>query len=103
MATIFKAPIEAPAEGSTPAAPAPITSDQQSKYDELLKTIKSWEELPTSTSKDAKSEPLSDPEKLWLSRECLLRYLRATKWNLDHSVKRIKGYHPLIRLNSEYC
>jgi hypothetical protein len=91
MATIFKTPIEAPAEGCTPAAPTPITSDQQSKYDEFLKTIKSWDTLPTASGKDAKSEPLSDLEKLWLSRECLLRYLRATKWNLDHSIKRIKG------------
>lgn len=32
---------------------------------------------------------LSDYERFWLSKECILRYLRATKWNKERTLKRI--------------
>lgn len=35
--------------------------------------------------------PLTVDEKAWLSRECLLRYLRATKWDHESAAKRIEA------------
>ncbi|KAF1957909.1 CRAL/TRIO domain-containing protein [Byssothecium circinans] len=84
-------PFPHPAEGSKPAVPPPLTADQQSKYDELLTTVKSWTDLPKSSAKGAEQAPLTDSERMWLTRECLLRYLRATKWNLAQASKRLQG------------
>lgn len=67
-----------------PAAPT-LSSDQQSKYDSLLATIRTWvTESPLST-------PLSTSEQIWLTRECLLRYLRASKWALPSATTRLKS------------
>ncbi|TFK47681.1 CRAL/TRIO domain-containing protein [Heliocybe sulcata] len=34
---------------------------------------------------------LSDEEKFWLSWECMLRYLRATKWDVSSAIKRLEA------------
>ncbi|KAF2112889.1 CRAL-TRIO domain-containing protein [Lophiotrema nucula] len=83
-------PFAFPAAGTKTATPAPLTADQQTKYDEFLKTVKSWETLPKTSAKGAEQSPVTDDEKLWLTRECLLRYLRATKWNLAQAIKRLQ-------------
>jgi hypothetical protein len=83
-------PFPHPAEGTHPATPPALTADQQPKYDEILATVKSWTELPKSTAKGAEQEALSPAEQMWLTRECLLRYLRATKWNVAQSAKRLQ-------------
>eukprot|EP00755_Sulcionema_specki_P006077 Sspe_Gene.5088::Locus_1675_Transcript_2_2_Confidence_0.667_Length_748::g.5088::m.5088 len=44
-----------------------LTKDQRAAYDELRKTVDSWEHL-------------SDAQKEWLDERCLLRYLRARKF-----------------------
>lgn len=90
MATVYKTPLEHPAEGCTPAPYPPLTAEQQTKYDELLAAAKSWATLPTTSAKGAEQSPLTDDEKLWLTRECLLRYLRATKWNTASAIKRVQ-------------
>ncbi|KAF2873561.1 CRAL-TRIO domain-containing protein [Massariosphaeria phaeospora] len=82
-------PFPEPAAGCTPAAPAPLTAEQQTKYDELLTAAKSWETLPTS-AKGVDKAPLTDDERMWLTRQCLLRYLRATKWTLPQAIKRLQ-------------
>ncbi|CAL9733128.1 phosphatidylinositol transfer protein Pdr17p [Monosporozyma unispora] len=33
--------------------------------------------------------PLLSWEKFWLTRECFLRYLRANKWNTEHTIKHL--------------
>ncbi|KAI0129371.1 CRAL/TRIO domain-containing protein [Hypoxylon sp. NC0597] len=81
----LKTPIPTPtASSSAPEKPA-LTTDQQSKYDWLLKQVKGWTEVPSKE----KSGPLTDSEKMWLTKECLLRYLRATKWHERESEKRL--------------
>lgn len=69
----------------------PLTGDHESKYNELLSLIKAMETLPKTTDKKAESAPLSDEEKMWLTRECLLRYLRATKWHVPQALKRLQS------------
>jgi hypothetical protein len=88
MSTI--GPFAEPAPGCKPAASAALTADQQSKYDQLLTEVQSWQSLPT-TKAGTDTAPLDDNERLWLTRECLLRYLRATKWNLQHAITRLKA------------
>ncbi|KAH7911527.1 CRAL TRIO domain-containing protein [Hygrophoropsis aurantiaca] len=34
---------------------------------------------------------IRDEEKMWLSYECMLRYLRATKWDSNEAIKRLEG------------
>ncbi|KAH7926357.1 CRAL/TRIO domain-containing protein [Leucogyrophana mollusca] len=34
---------------------------------------------------------LKEEEKMWLSYECMLRYLRATKWDANEAIKRLEG------------
>ncbi|TVY37158.1 CRAL-TRIO domain-containing protein, partial [Lachnellula subtilissima] len=38
-----------------------------------------------------KNGPITEDEIMWLSKECLLRYLRATKWHTADAAKRILG------------
>ncbi|WYZ38523.1 hypothetical protein EsH8_III_000437 [Colletotrichum jinshuiense] len=84
-----KTPIASPAPGSsTPPAPA-LTPDQQSKYDGLLSQARSWTEVKCAAAHADKSGPLTDAERQWLTRECLLRYLRATNWKPSESEKRV--------------
>ncbi|KAG8950290.1 hypothetical protein FRC03_012917 [Tulasnella sp. 419] len=44
--------------------------------------------LPDIEEKDAS---LMDIEKLWLSRECVQRYLRAVKWSQQSAITRLEG------------
>ncbi|KAH8722412.1 CRAL-TRIO domain-containing protein [Phaeosphaeriaceae sp. PMI808] len=84
-------PIPQPAPGCKPASPPALTEEQQSTYDQLLTEAQSWESLPTTTKAEAETTPLSDNESQWLTRECLLRYLRATKWNLQPAIQRLRA------------
>lgn len=82
------APLETPPESSTPVANPALTTQQQSKYDWLLEKAKGWTEVPSTKGKNG---PLTDSERMWLTRECLLRYLRATKWHEQEAEKRLLG------------
>ena len=83
----LKTPIPFPVAESKPKERATLTADQKSKYDWLLEQVKGWKEIPSDKGKNG---PLADNEKMWLTRECLLRYLRATKWHQKEAEKRLK-------------
>ncbi|KAH9999154.1 CRAL/TRIO domain-containing protein [Xylariaceae sp. FL0662B] len=83
---ILRTPLGAPAADSRPLEKPALTADQQTKYDWLLERAKSWSEVPSTMGK---SGPLTDSERMWLTMECLLRYLRATKWHEKQSEKRL--------------
>lgn len=85
-ASPLKTPIPAPSSSSRPKEHPALTADQQQKYDWLLSQAKSWKEVPSTKGK---AGPLTDTERFWLTRECLLRYLRATKWNQKDAEKRL--------------
>ncbi len=80
-----------PTANSHPAPPKTLTPDQEAKFASVLSTVQSWTALPTSSSSTASKIPLSDNERLWLTRECLLRYLRASKWNEAHAITRLQA------------
>lgn len=83
-----KTPFVDPVQSATVPLPRELSIEQQSKYDALLRTVMGWTVIQASAGK---AGPLTDSEKMWLSRECLLRYLRATKWSATEAPKRLLG------------
>ncbi|ORX95212.1 CRAL-TRIO domain-containing protein, partial [Clohesyomyces aquaticus] len=82
-------PFAFPEPSCKPEPTVPLTPDQQTKYTELLSIVQSWTEIPNTSHKNAEKAALKDDEKLWLTRECLLRYLRASKWSVAHASTRL--------------
>jgi len=60
-------------------------------YAQILSTVSAWTSIPESTAKGAKNAPITEDERMWLTRECLLRYLRATKWKPQDALRRLQG------------
>ncbi|KAJ5101903.1 hypothetical protein NUU61_004125 [Penicillium alfredii] len=87
---LIQKPFPKPLNESKPTAPAKLTADQQSKYEAVLKTVTSWTTVPTTSEKNASTAEITDDERMWLTRECLLRYLRATKWNVAEAEARLQ-------------
>lgn len=74
----------------------PLDDSQKDKYNQILEHFQQLKELPIDNHKAQKGEtkqktPLSESEKAWLTEECFLRYLRASKWHVDHTKKRIES------------
>jgi hypothetical protein len=82
----LKTPLANPVETCVPAPAPELTPEQESKYQSLLETVKTWKEIPAAGGKGG---PITESEIMWLTRECILRYLRATKWNLGDATKRL--------------
>ncbi|KAK0727853.1 hypothetical protein B0T26DRAFT_638468 [Lasiosphaeria miniovina] len=84
--SVLKVPLESPTPESHPGERSALTADQQAKLDWLLAKVKTWTEIPSTKGK---AGPLTDNDRFWLTRDCLLRYLRATKWHEKESEKRL--------------
>lgn len=82
----IKTPFVDPLPNAKPLPPKALTAEQQAKYDEVFAKVITWTEVP---AKDELGGPITDEEKMWLTKECMLRYLRATKWNVPAALKRI--------------
>jgi hypothetical protein len=87
----IKTPFAEPLETAKPIPRAALTAEQETKYAALLKSVLSWDEIPENSAKGAKSTPLKDSERMFLTRDCLLRYLRATTWNVAQAETRLKN------------
>jgi len=87
----MKKPFVSPLDESKPTPAPKLTAEQLEKYDALLKTVSDWTKVPTNATKDAPLADITDDERMWLTRECLLRYLRATKWDVAEAPKRLLG------------
>lgn len=87
---LVQKPFPRPLETSKPPAREPLTSDQQAKYDAVFKAVSEWETVPISSDKNAATAPIGDDERMWLTRECLLRYLRASKWTVSDAITRLQ-------------
>ena len=88
---LIKKPFAAPLATAKPSPHPPLTTDQEKKYNELLQRVLTWTSLPTSSTRLSSESPLTDSERLFLTRECLLRYLRATTWNTGQAETRLKA------------
>ncbi|CBQ68595.1 related to PDR16-involved in lipid biosynthesis and multidrug resistance [Sporisorium reilianum SRZ2] len=83
---IFPAP--APSVKLTP--PAPLSESQQEKYEQMLQHFQSTHEYPTSLKHNSPKKPLDEWETMRnLSKESMIRYLRATKWDVASAKKRL--------------
>ncbi|RAH56264.1 CRAL/TRIO domain protein [Aspergillus piperis CBS 112811] len=87
---LIQKPFPRPLESAKPTPPAELTSDQQAKYKDVLKAVSEWTTVPTTSAKSSPTAPITDDERMFLTRECLLRYLRATKWNVSEAIARLQ-------------
>ncbi|KAI9716620.1 MAG: hypothetical protein M1828_007598 [Chrysothrix sp. TS-e1954] len=87
----IRTPFAHPLPDCKPIQRPPLTPDQHQKYTTLLTTVRAWTTVPsTTTPKTAQPEPITDLERMWLTHECLLRYLRAVSWaSADAAAKRL--------------
>ncbi|KAI9652199.1 MAG: hypothetical protein M1829_001820 [Trizodia sp. TS-e1964] len=85
----IKTPFVAPLSASVPPPPPTLTAAQQEKYDLVLATVSNWTVVPEKAGKASPTSPITDDERIWLTRECILRYLRATKWSEPEASKRL--------------
>jgi hypothetical protein len=81
-----KTPFVDPVPSAKPRELKVLTADQEAKYEEVLATAKSWKEIPSTKGKEG---PVTEEEIMWMTRDCLLRYLRATKWQPVEASKRL--------------
>ena len=84
-------PLAHPLPTAKPLPPVSLTPDQQAKYSQVFSAVSQWATIPTTTDKTAKNEPITDDERMFLTRECLFRYLRATKWKVPDALKRLQS------------
>lgn len=87
------APVKTPwrAPPSTKVAPRPeLTEEERTKLAWLTERARAFTEVKVSAA-DAKaaSGPITDDERMWLTRECLVRYLRATRLDKEESERRL--------------
>lgn len=75
-----------------------LSQNDQSKYKTILRHFQDPELVVSPTEQhhtESKhhsegKQPLTHMEKFWLTRECLMRYLRAAKGDVEHAVERIE-------------
>jgi hypothetical protein len=85
-------PFEAPPSGIVPPKETALTKEQNEKYLKVLKHFQNPQlEIAIKEHNKSEKKPLIDDEKAWITRECILRYLRATKWVVQDAIDRIEG------------
>ncbi|TIB35094.1 hypothetical protein E3P86_02721 [Wallemia ichthyophaga] len=72
-----------------PQKPAALTGEQEEKYDLVLTAMRQLNTLPMSEN-DNTPAGISGVEERFLTRECMLRYLRATRWNTVTTIERLQ-------------
>lgn len=86
---VIKKPFARPLDTAKPEEFPELTPQQQTKYEQVLEAVSKWNTIPVSLAKNAETTPLTDDERMFLTRDCLLRYLRATKWNASEAINRV--------------
>ncbi|KAL0954980.1 hypothetical protein HGRIS_003910 [Hohenbuehelia grisea] len=78
---------------AAPIPPAPVEDDPRKNLTEqeaqMYQTVLDHFSNPEFVIPHVDNGQLTEEEKFWLSRECLLRYLRATKWVVDKAIERL--------------
>ncbi|KAJ7364130.1 CRAL-TRIO domain-containing protein [Mycena albidolilacea] len=78
-------PINPPAEPAVPLPHPELTDGEKQMQQEVQKHFEDPAYTPSA------EKPLMDVEKMWLSYECILRYLRASKWKVDVAIQRLEA------------
>jgi hypothetical protein len=78
-------PINPPAEPAVPLPHPELTDGEKQMQQEVQKHFEDPAYTPSA------EKPLVDVEKMWLSYECILRYLRASKWKVDVAIQRLEA------------
>ncbi|KAH9481360.1 CRAL-TRIO domain-containing protein C23B6.04c [Psilocybe cubensis] len=68
---------------------AVLSKSEQAMYDEVLAHFTRAD--PVYVIPNIEKGELTEQEKFWLSRECLLRYLRASKWKVSGAIQRLES------------
>ena len=68
-----------------------LSTEETTKYNSVHNAVSSWTAVPTSSGPNPGHTAITEEEQMWLSRECLLRYLRATKWNVQQAISRLQA------------
>jgi hypothetical protein len=84
-------PFAHPLPTCKPVPRPPLTEEQEKKYEELLEIVKTWTKVPKAEAANAEEDDINDGDRLWLTRDCLLRYLNASKWDVPSAAKRLLG------------
>lgn len=82
-------PYEKPESIKAPE-PKQLKEGEEAKYNEVLKHFQNADLTVPIKPKAIEKAPLSDRERAWLTRECFLRYLRATKWIVKDAIQRLE-------------
>ena len=104
LKTLFDAPLDS----SKPKPRPDLTIDQDAKYKTLLGKVEKWTDIPETSAAGAKTAPLTEAERMYMTRDCLLRYLRATTWNVAQAETRLRNTlvwrreYGLLKLTPEY-
>ncbi|MCJ1474790.1 hypothetical protein MMC13_003450 [Lambiella insularis] len=88
---VQRTPFTHPFSASSYPPKTPLTDEQTMKYNSLYNTVCSFTAVPITATLNSPVEPITDAERMWLTRECLLRYLRATKWSVPNAANRLMG------------
>lgn len=81
-------PFVTPSAACRTPNPRSLNAKEQQEYDSVLEYFRNLKEIPVAEKSTEQSE-LTESEKAWLTKECFLRYLRATKWKVEDCKKRI--------------
>ncbi|KAF9243498.1 CRAL TRIO domain-containing protein [Melanogaster broomeanus] len=69
--------------------PLPVPTHPNTEYDRVLAHFTSSDYVLPDV--DPAKGALMEEERMWLSYECILRYIRATKHDVPESIKRLEG------------
>ncbi|KIJ04689.1 hypothetical protein PAXINDRAFT_104059 [Paxillus involutus ATCC 200175] len=85
---VIHVPLPVPTHPNVPP-PRELTEQEQAEYDSVFAHFVNPEYvLPDAALGKG---PLMEEERMWLSYECILRYIRATKHDVPESIKRLEG------------
>jgi len=85
--TTVQTPLPIPARDFPP--PQKLSEKERAEYDRVLAHFSNPDYVLPGT--DAEKGFLMEEERMWLSYECILRFLRATKYDPSECIKRLEG------------
>ena len=86
---VRKTPFESPDPSAQLPPARELTDEQLQKYNSTHQACSSWTNVAVSSTSKAEETPITEEEQMWLSRECILRYLRASKWDVETATARL--------------